>query len=120
MWEVGGIKIESTWGRIIFFRAYTENGKKGIFLWNAPYSKIFRGECLQNPYALMNHDSENVLGLGDRASFRIRIRIRIPWVLAPKTFPVENFWVQSVSPLWPLWKLEIFGPELAPLAETLS
>ena len=22
--------------------------------------------------------------------------VRIPWVLAPKTFPVENFWVRSV------------------------
>ena len=72
MWEVGGIKIERTRARQIVFCRDTENHKKVIFLVKRSvpkYSvqgKFFSG--LVPTETLRTQDSENIVGLGDRAS----------------------------------------------------
>ena len=72
MWEVGGIKIERTRARQIVFCRDTENHKKVIFLVKRSVPKysiqgnFFSG--LVPTETLRTQDSENIVGLGDRAS----------------------------------------------------
>ena len=65
LWEVGGIKIERTRARNICFRWDTEIGEKSDFFGKMLRTRKFSTEPTES---LRTQDSENIVGLGDRAS----------------------------------------------------
>ena len=72
MWQVGGTKIERTWARYIFFTVGTHKFAKKVIFWVKRslaenfQQGLFLG--LQPTESLRTQHSENVVGLGDRAS----------------------------------------------------
>ena len=71
MWKVGDTKIERTRARYIFLGLCTEICKKVIFWGKRSVPENFQGENflgLLTTESLRPQDSENKVGLGDRAS----------------------------------------------------
>ena len=71
MWEVVSIKIEHNEPATFLFFLCTEIGEKVSFGQNTLYPKNFQRENfsgLVSTESLCTQDSENVFGLGDRAS----------------------------------------------------
>ena len=70
MWKVGGTNIKRTRARYIFYCVCTEIGEKVIFWVKHSVPENFQQEnfsgLLPTEY-LRTQDSENVVGLGDRA-----------------------------------------------------
>ena len=66
MWEVGGIKIEHTRARNIFFRRDTEIGEKVNFVVKRSIPQSFQGQNFSGPVpteSLRTQDSEKIVGL---------------------------------------------------------
>ena len=83
MWEVGGIKIDRTRARKFFSRLDTEICGKVIFwvkrsLPKVFIGKFFGGQYSRNPLRSVIHtqDSENIVGLGNRAYSYKRLKVR--------------------------------------------
>ena len=82
MWEVVGIKIERNEPATFLLCLCTETSEKVIFGQNTPYPKNFQRENfsgLVSTESLRTQDSENIFGLGDRASVlkfkRLKVRL---------------------------------------------
>ena len=66
MWEVGGIKIEHTRARNIFFCRDTEIGEKVNFVVKRSIPQSFQGQNFSGPVpteSLRTQDSEKIVGL---------------------------------------------------------
>ena len=80
MWKVGGTKIERTRARYIFLVCVHGNSRKSDFLGNRSVPENFHGENflgLVPTESLRTQDSENVVGLGDRASVSKLQRLKV-------------------------------------------
>ena len=82
MWKVGGTKIERTRARYIFLPLGHVNSQKKDFLGKTLHTRKFStGKFLGlvTTESLHTQDSENVVGLGDRASVsklqRLKVRL---------------------------------------------
>ena len=74
MLEVGGTKIERTWARYIFLPSGHINSRKVIFWVKRSVPENFQRESFSGllpKESLGTKGSENVVGLGDRASVLI-------------------------------------------------
>ena len=71
MWKVGGIKIEGTRARYFFLGTEKEISETWNFLVNRSVTENFQRDFFSGRVpteSLRTQDSENIIGLGDRAS----------------------------------------------------